>query len=281
MATVRKYPKPKGYFRGGRVLQDVSIEGDAPAEAGGFPAEILGDHPPAENIEGTHNIISEPPPPAESSAAEDNPLQRALDAQRRADELQQSTLDREIGKLPLSEFKKQFLRQHPELVTDEFRSKAMGWHYHNALQAGIEDDSPEMSAHILASIDREIAHVRQQAIENVRMPAVSEPEPEPTESRGVPTFAPPAAAPPPAPSFQGRRVPFSAPVTRDVPTYSGKPQSDSKITLTEEERAIARNSYSAPDMTDAQKEYAYAKQKQKLLRLRASGEYRITTEQSG
>jgi hypothetical protein len=53
------------------------------------------------------------------------------------------------------------------------------------------------------------------------------------------------------------------------------------MTLTEEERVIARNSYSAPDMTDAQKEYAYALNKRRLKAMRESGEYRQTTEQSG
>lgn len=268
MATVRKY-KPKGYFRGGRVLEDVPIEGDAPDTrladnpVGGFPSGILG----TEGKEGAH--LTQEPPPAETSLAtdQDNPLQRALDAQRRAEEL--SPIAREIDKLPLSEFKKSFLKAHPDLITDEFRSRAMGFHWNAALQAGIQDDTPEMNAAILQGVDREIAHVRQQAIENVRMPVVSEPEPAPSARREE-LPAPPMMPPPPA----RRSMPISAPVSRDVHMPSGQRQSDSStMTLTEEERRIARTSYSAPGMTDAQKEYAYATNKRKLQRLRQSGEY--------
>lgn len=277
MATVRKY-KPKGYFRGGRVLDDVSIEGDDPAEAGGFPSGILG-------TEASRGSISDPrEPPTEIGFAanpisggvnetppDDNPLQRALDAQRRAEELQRSPIAREIDKLPLSEFKKTFLKAHPDLITDEFRSKAMGFHWNAALQAGIADDTPEMNAAILQGVDREIAHVRQQAIENVRMPARSEPEPPPAQ-RAEPV--PAAPAPPLMPQPARRSVPVSAPVSRDAPTYSGRAQSDNtSMTLSPEERDMARRSYTAPDMTDAQKEYAYARNKLRLKRLRQSGEY--------
>jgi hypothetical protein len=91
------------------------------------------------------------------------------------------------------------------------------------------------------------------------------------------------AAPAPAPAAQSQRrsMPMSAPVSRDAPTPSGQRQTSNTMTLTEEERRIARTSYTAPDMTDAQKEYAYAKNKQKLQKMRANGEYRQTTEQTG
>lgn len=91
------------------------------------------------------------------------------------------------------------------------------------------------------------------------------------------------AAPAAAPSAQPQRrsIPMSAPVSRDSPTYSGQKPASTKMTLTEEERRIARTSYTALDMSDAQKEYAYAKNKQKLQQMRANGEYRQTTEQNG
>jgi hypothetical protein len=90
-------------------------------------------------------------------------------------------------------------------------------------------------------------------------------------------------AAPAAPTAQPQRrsIPMSAPVSRDTPTYSGQKPASTTMTLTEEERRIARTAYTAPDMTDAQKEYAYAKNKQKLQRMRANGEYRQTTEQTG
>ena len=66
---------------------------------------------------------------------------------------------------------------------------------------------------------------------------------------------------------------MTAPVSRDVPSANGQRQPSTKITLTAEERQIARTSYTAPDMTNEQKELAYARNKQKLARERANGAY--------
>lgn len=86
---------------------------------------------------------------------------------------------------------------------------------------------------------------------------------------------------PPQPQPQRRSMPVSAPVSREVPTISGQRASPSKITLSPEEVRIARSAFTAPDMTNAQKELLYARNKQKLQRMRANGEYRQTTEQTG
>lgn len=75
---------------------------------------------------------------------------------------------------------------------------------------------------------------------------------------------------------------MTAPVSREVPTISGqRPSSSSKITLTPDEVRIARTSFTAPDMSNAEKELLYARNKQKLQKMRANGEYRQTTEQTG
>lgn len=74
---------------------------------------------------------------------------------------------------------------------------------------------------------------------------------------------------------------MSAPVSRDVPTASGQRASSTKITLSQEERQIARTSFTADNMTNEQKERLYAQNKQKLMRERANGSYRQTTEQTG
>ncbi len=88
----------------------------------------------------------------------------------------------------------------------------------------------------------------------------------------------------PAPTKQ-RSIPMTAPVSREAVTATGQRGTSTKITLTEEERQLARLAIvdrpDLPKMTDAQKEYLYAQNKQKLLRMRASGEYRQTTEQTG
>ena len=55
--------------------------------------------------------------------------------------------------------------------------------------------------------------------------------------------------------------------------------------LTEEERKIARISImdrpDMPNLTNEQKEYIYAQNKRKLHAMRANGQYRQTTEQTG
>jgi len=65
----------------------------------------------------------------------------------------------------------------------------------------------------------------------------------------------------------------SAPVSRDAPMLSGQRVASSGMTLTPEERFIARNSFSDPSMTDAQKERLYATQKARLAALRSQGLY--------
>jgi hypothetical protein len=93
------------------------------------------------------------------------------------------------------------------------------------------------------------------------------------------------SAPHPAPAAQPQRrsMPVSAPVSRDVPSATGaRPTS---VTLSEEERKIARLSImdrpDMPNLTNEQKERIYAQNKMKLQRMRANGEYRHTTEQTG
>ena len=75
---------------------------------------------------------------------------------------------------------------------------------------------------------------------------------------------------------------MSAPVSRDAPSMSGGPKSGKRVVdLSPEERAVARASFTAEDMTNEQKEKLYALNKEKLLKMRANGQYRHTTEQTG
>jgi len=69
----------------------------------------------------------------------------------------------------------------------------------------------------------------------------------------------------PAPS-QRRSLPMSAPVSRQAPSPSGQRQNNN-MTLSPEERAIARNSF------NAQKEYLYAKNKARYQAMKANGQY--------
>ena len=69
---------------------------------------------------------------------------------------------------------------------------------------------------------------------------------------------------------------MSAPVSRETPSNSGH---RSEInTLTADERQIAHNSFTDPNMSPAQKEYLYLRNKRKLHRMRADGTY---SEQRG
>lgn len=117
---------------------------------------------------------------------------------------------------------------------------------------------------------------------------VSEPPPEPTRAPMPRILMPPplgysrdSVEPPPqsmprlVPEKSQKRnsIPMAAPPSREVPTYSGKRQADSsKMKLTAEERYVARHSFSAPDMTDTEKELAYARAKKRMLKMRADGE---------
>src|SRR5882762_5390904 len=153
--------------------------------------------------------------------------------------------EQRIAQMP--EVAKGWLRKHPEFINDEAMNRKIGV-AHNYLvdNKGLQ---PFSEAYFDA-LDTEFGFK-----------------------------AAPAAAPAAQP--QRRSMPMSAPVSRDVPSASGQRQASTTMTLTEEERRIARTSYTADDMTDAQKEYAYAKNKQKLQRMRANGEYHHTTEQNG
>lgn len=81
-----------------------------------------------------------------------------------------------------------------------------------------------------------------------------------------------AAAPAEPVQPQRRSLPMSAPVSRQAPSPSGQRQNNS-MTLTAEERAIARNSFTATDMSNAQKEFLYAKNKQRYQAMKANGQY--------
>ena len=129
-------------------------------------------------------------------------------------------------------------------------AKQASFHYHAALQRGVPDDTEDMNRAILDGISRE----RQRAVQ---------------EARSI------VEAPPAAPSRP--RIQYSAPVSREVPSASGKRYSDADMTLTPEEVDIAHRSFvDRPDMprlSNIDKERLYLEQRNKYRRLKASGEY--------
>jgi hypothetical protein len=66
---------------------------------------------------------------------------------------------------------------------------------------------------------------------------------------------------------------MSAPVSRNIPSASGRRDPDGWNTLTPAEVAIARNSFSDPGVSNTEKEKMYLKNKQRYLSMLANGSY--------
>jgi hypothetical protein len=291
LATRRKYKVP--HFRdGGRVMEDVPIEGDAPnlsapnlSETEGFPAEILGDAPspfldlPATGV--TETPVAEPPPaeakPSANAISDDNPLQRALDAQRRAEELQRqapqrpppsSAIEQRIDSLPgLSEHKRAFLKQFPVILEDQVVGQTFNRHYQEGLKSGLADDSPELDQYLIANTVREIEHRRQLALASESVDEAVQKLDDEIEANRRSEEPPAPPSPRPAPR---RSVPMSAPVSREAPMWSGQRGTNENNTLRADEREIARVSF--PHLPAAQAEYEYLKNKRLMIQRKASGE---------
>lgn len=152
---------------------------------------------------------------------------------------QAAPLDFEGRIAQLPDTAKSWLRKHPEFVNDTSLNEKIG-HTHNYLtkNRNVEAFSPAY----FEALDDEFGF---------KTTPRAEAEPQP----------------------QRRSMPVSAPVSRDVPTASGQRQPSSKMNLSAEERAIARSSFTATDMTNDQKELLYAQNKRKLANMRANGQY--------
>jgi hypothetical protein len=229
---------------------------------------------------------------------DDDPVLYALRQTERAEELQRQyaqkapqSLAEQIETDPaITEPQRQFLRQHPHVLSDP---RALMFYVSAARSRGLKDDSPEFFDAILNGFRREhergveqakhLAEMKSQPHRAVEKAHEQADEIEERALAMVPGAQPPPKASPdvPSPPAPRRSIPVSAPVHRDVPTFSGNRESHVDVRLTAEERDIARRSYSAPDMTDAQKEYAYWVQREKLRRMRRDGSYRQTTDQTG
>jgi hypothetical protein len=253
MATRRKYKQPKGYRDGGAVV---------PADVVPLPPEIIA---PAEPI-------------APAPVFDEDPVQAAIRATIRAEELQRqgmggrTQVDVRPAEQPadgLSEHKRRFLEQHPEMF-EPFRLRAMRFYYGQALNDGVADDSEAMDRYILDGVERELAMQRDQAKDNASAWARANTDHlQTTPAARAPM--PSTAAPSPAPPAR-RSIPMAAPPSREAPTTSGvRANAPSQITLSAEERDIARKS--RPDLPAHQAEKLYAENRERLNRLRAAGLY--------
>lgn len=249
--------------------------------------------------------------PAPTDPNEDA-LGRALEAHRHAEELQRGvpiqpsapqeapremTLDERVNSIPdISEFKRATLKAHPELLN---AGRVGQEAYHEALEMGIADDTEQMTAYLLSSVRADAEYRRQRQIEAAKAAAalVPPPRPAPNVDREVQRLDDEVAANlamananaatpmsiasqaiPPIPRQSTRSIPMAAPVAREAPMLSGQRFAPSQIHLTQEEREIARNSFTDPGMSNAEKELMYAKNKIKLARMKANGTY---SEQGG
>jgi hypothetical protein len=230
---------------------------------------------------------------------DDDPVLHALRQTERAEALQRQyaakvpqSLAEQIETDPnISAPQRQFLRQHPHVLSDV---RALMFYVHAARSRGIKDDTPEFFDTILRGFERE----HERGVEHAKHLAEMQPQPQRRAEAGreraeevishaqamlpdvpLPPAEPSSISAPPAPSR--RSIPVSAPVHRDVPTFNGNRESHVDVRLTAEERDIARRSFTASDMTDAQKEYLYWQNREKLRRMRRDGSYRHTTEQGG
>lgn len=282
MATRRRYAPPK-YRDGGAV----PISPDAPVA------------PQVERAQEMMSVSADEPQPA---SFPDDALRQAIEGQRRAEEMQRQaprpvTIDDHIAAMPISEFKKDALRAHPELLHEAARGIASEA-YQEALAAGIADDTPAMTAFMVSAVRSEMEERRQRLADAARS-AVGRmmqppPIPEPDIERAVERLdreaqaylgayqaehSTPLAmsdqiaamAPPPPPPR--RSMPITAPVTRDVPTASGRRFTADQTTLTPEERHVARHSFTDPNLTNVEKERLYLQNKIKLAQERAAGRY--------
>jgi hypothetical protein len=281
--TVRKYKSGGAVPRdgGGRAVEMPDVEPDV----------IASESPPEPAA-----AVVQPSP-----VIDRGPVAEALAAVQRAEELQAQyaqkppTLGEAIDNDPhLSRPQKQFLKQNPHVLNDQ---RALLFYVGQARSRGITDDTPAFFQHILNGFQREY----ERGVENARHLAEMAAQPHRAADKGreqaeeiiehaqamLPDVPLPGAetspAPParPSPASPRRSVPVSAPVHRDVPTFGGNREAYVDTKLTAEERDIARRSFTAPDMTNEQKEYLYWVNREKLRKMRRDGTYRQTTEQTG
>lgn len=240
MATRRKYRTPA-------APADADVAAGAPASPDDA-AEIQ------MHAEALQREAEQHQHAAQQQPVEDNPLQRALDAQQHAEHLQQQhhaahhAHHAAIDAMGLDAHKTAMIKKYPEMLK---HGKALSVHHGNAIAGGVPDNSPQMDAFMLQALQHEQA---KQGGSPQQMPA---------------TMAPP---PPPAPAPR-RSIPMSAPVSRDIGNMSGHREAPGFNTLTAEERIVARNSFSDPNMSPQQKELLYLRNKQRLAQLRKDGAY--------
>jgi len=255
MTTYRKPKKPQGFKDGGAVPADDIV---APVDI------VIEPHEPdlaTARFSPASSVPADAPMPA-PEPGDDDAVARAIEGHRRAEELQRQQQEAPPDPLAAySPFWRENIRAHPYLL-DPNNVPVVGYYLHRATKAGINFESPAM-------LDAILDGLRAEAGMTERAQELAAPAP-----------------PKPAIPAQARQSLhpglYSAPGNPQGHSFSGQRTSgmiDRKLTA--EERQIAKNSFSATDMTDEQKERLYWQNREKMRRMQESGEYRRTTEQSG
>jgi hypothetical protein len=209
----------------------------------------------ADDVASVPEVGADVPLAPASPADSDDSVKRALEATLRAEEWQRQQgqqpppPDAVIDAIPgISSRQRSFLKANPSLVLNDEHRRAATSAYQAALRSGVDADSEAMDEHMLEGVRRLHQH--------------------PIEAE--PSMLPPIDRTADQPQSRRPSIPVSAPVSRDVPSPSGRRMSELRnITLSAAEREIARNSYGGG--TPEEKEYSYALQKAKMLRMREQG----------
>jgi hypothetical protein len=214
-------------------------------------------------------------PPAQearpaASPIDDDPVRRGLAEMQRAEELtRQHAYNDHADKVDqfagLSDWKKEYLKSNPILTLPHVATVAQKV-YRDALASGIPDDSEAIGNYVLEKTSEAL---RRQREARERMPA---PDHEHRKRLADELEREAAQMAEPAPPAATNKAPkfTQAPVSRAMPSLTSG-AAPMRITLSPEQIQIARTAYSAPDMTDAQKEKAYALNLMKMERMRRNG----------
>jgi|SRR5882672_931738 len=281
MPTYRKPRKPQGFKDGGAVPIEDHV-----------PELVLEPHEPdlaTARFSPASSAPADAPIPA-PEPRDDDAVARAIEGHRRAEELQRQAeqLQRQQQEAPpdplagYSPFWRENIRAHPYLL-DPSNGPVVVYYLHRGIKAGINPESPAMLDAILDGLRREAGMTeRAQEIAAPRDDAEVLREAEAFQAKMNAAPVPPKPRiPEVAKMAPSRNVPVSAPVNREAHSYGGQRSSMIDKKLSPAEVEIARKSFTATDMTDDQKIYLYWQNREKLRRMRETGEYRRTTEQSG
>jgi hypothetical protein len=244
--------KPKHYRDGGVVPSDSAMPDSASA----------GEPPAAE----TADVPASQPAASERSVADElRAIQRAEEmAREMAEPRRPQTVAEYVDTLPVSARQKQFLKTYPQLMRPDVVQHA-NQAYLAAKAAGLRDDTEEQENFVLEKTGEALRKLRAPPPESEYRRKLANDLERELEEMG--DTAPPPAPRQTAPTPQ-RSLPISAPVSRNIPSASGG-SVPMRITLSPEERDMARRAYASMPPADAER--LYFDMKRKMLIARQNG----------